>query len=43
MENNFKVYSHTNKITRAAYIGITKRNPEVRWAINGTIKSNYDT
>ena len=40
MENNFKVYSHTNKVTGVTYIGITKRDPEVRWAKGHGYKNN---
>lgn len=28
----FTVYSHVNKVNGVTYIGITKRNPQLRWA-----------
>ena len=32
MEEKFIVYSHVNKINNTTYVGITKKDPKVRWA-----------
>lgn len=40
MEEKFVVYSHVNKITNVTYIGITKRNPILRWANGFGYKTN---
>ena len=40
MEEKFTVYSHVNKITNTTYVGITKRDPKVRWANGFGYKNN---
>lgn len=40
MENSYCVYVHTNKANGKRYVGITSREPEVRWKNGFAYKSN---
>ena len=40
--NNYIVYIHTNKYNNKKYIGITCRDPKIRWGLNGNGYSSQD-
>lgn len=40
--NNYIVYIHTNKYNNKKYIGITCRDPKIRWGLNGNGYSLQD-
>lgn len=42
MNNNYIVYIHTNKYNNKKYIGITCRDPKIRWGLNGNGYSSQD-